>query len=258
MIMKGCSIVGITGNPAEGEPTTVLILSAPLTLEMADAMRCRDMVYTVNDNARPFEAKIGLPLELGEGDVEVVLPTSNGSVERLRPYKLWKVKVGHATPITLEVVMRLHFKGAADGQVIKDLLDTWNQDTFQTIVESLQGELFAEKAPPATDAGGKRVDMSPTDATAADDGDQPGLPGAAAEELAQEVEGAGTLASATQMAGGTTAKLRKERERQAKKIREHVASTNEIPTDPDVPEWRTPDEIEAGVPHHIQPVESVA
>lgn len=157
--IKGATIIQSATHPADPEPTTVLTVSAPLTVALGEALRCRDMVFTLNDNARKFDGKVGLPLELGEDDAEIVLPDSNGSVNTMRPHKIWKFRVGHETDLVLAVEFRAHFKGAADSQIIADLLQFVNQDTFTVSIVSTQGELFAEKAE-ATNEGTK-VDMSP-------------------------------------------------------------------------------------------------
>lgn len=162
--IKDATILSTGGHPADPDPTTVLVLSAPLTVSLADALKCRDMSFTINNNARAFEGKFGLPLELGEADAEIVLPDSGGGRNTLRPHKIWKFRIGHETDLKLEVEFRAHFKGAADAQVIGDLLQEMNQCPFTVSIVSLQGELFGEK-PAETKgdgaAGGKRVDMSP-------------------------------------------------------------------------------------------------
>jgi hypothetical protein len=162
--IKDATILSTAGHPADPEPTTVLVISAPLTVGLADALKCRDMSFTLNDNPRQFEGKFGLPLELGEADAEIVLPAFTGGVDTLRPFKIWKFRIGHETDLQLGVEFRAHFKGAADAQVIGDLLQSVNQDPFTVSIVSLQGELFAEKAPETKGdgpAGGSRVDMSP-------------------------------------------------------------------------------------------------
>lgn len=169
MVCKSIDIPGITilavgGHPADPEPTTVLTLTAPLTVKLAEALRCKDMAFTLNDNARKFDGKFGLPLELGEDDAEIVLPDANGSRNTLRPHKIWKFRVGHETDLQLAVEFRAHFKGAADSQLINDLLQFVNQDTFGVSIVSTQGELFAEKAEASGD--GTKVDMSPKPAKA--------------------------------------------------------------------------------------------
>lgn len=161
--IKDATILSTGGHPADPEPTTVLVLSAPLTVLLADALKCRDMSFTINNNARAFEGKFGLPLELGEADAEIVLPDSGGGRNTLRPHKIWKFRIGHETDLKLEVEFRAHFKGAADAQVIGDLLQGMNQSPFTVSIVSLQGELFGEKSAETKDdgaAGGKRVVLS--------------------------------------------------------------------------------------------------
>lgn len=161
--IKDATILSTGGHPADPEPTTVLVLSAPLTVLLADALKCRDMSFTINNNARAFEGKFGLPLELGEADAEIVLPDSGGGRNTLRPHKIWKFRIGHETDLKLEVEFRAHFKGAADAQVIGDLLQGMNQCPFTVSIVSLQGELFAEKVPETKGdgpAGGTRVVLS--------------------------------------------------------------------------------------------------
>ncbi len=160
MEIKGASIVSTSGNPADPEPTTVLVLEAPVTVDMADMLKCR-YLYTLNDQPVKFEGSIKLPLELGEDEGELSLSLITGARVTLRPLKIHNFKVSHVNDLRLGVEFRAHFKGVADGQQINEFLHATNKTEFVCWVGSTQGELFAD-APAAGDgpAGGKRVNMS--------------------------------------------------------------------------------------------------
>jgi hypothetical protein len=159
--IKNATLVSTSGNPADPEPTTVLVIDAPMTLAMADILKCR-YLYTLNDQPVKFEGSIKLPLELGEDEADLALEVPGGGKTTMRPLKIHNFKVSHENDLRLSVEFRSHFKGAADGQQINDFLHAVNKSEFTCWVGSTQGELFPEVLKGDGPAGGKRVDMSPS------------------------------------------------------------------------------------------------
>lgn len=158
--IKGATIVSTSGNPAEGEPTTVLVITAPIGPSIADILKCR-YLYTAKDQPVPFDGTIKLPLELGEDEAELSLDLPGGGRSTLRPFKIHNFKVSHINDLRMGLEFRSHFKGAADSQIVNDFLQAVNKGEFTCWVGSTQGELFPVETKTDGPHGGKKVDMSP-------------------------------------------------------------------------------------------------
>jgi hypothetical protein len=136
--VKEASIVTLNRYPGEKEPTFVLTLHAPLTMALAESLKCKDLAFNLNDLPRDFDGKIGLKHELA--DIEIKF---DGYLGGLRPTKLWKFRISRDTELNLGLDLRIHFRGKEDGRIINDVADHFNQDKFGLFIRSLQGELFA-------------------------------------------------------------------------------------------------------------------
>lgn len=154
--LNGTTIVQLAHYPGESEPTHVLTLHAPLTLALAEYLKCKDLAFDLNDQPRKFEGKIGLTHELE--DIEIKMPGFMGSVDPLRPTKVWKFRISRDTEMALGLDFRAHFKGIAEQAILNDLLMQFNKEEFDFAIVSLQGELFPEQ--PIHDGSGTRVNMS--------------------------------------------------------------------------------------------------
>lgn len=154
--LNGTTIVQLAHYPGETEPTHVLTLHAPLTLALAEFLKCKDLAFDIHDQPRNFEGKIGLTHELE--DVEIKMPGFMGSVDPLRPTKVWKFRISRDTELALGLDFRAHFKGIAEQTILNDLLSQFNKEEFDFSIVSLQGELFPEQ--PVHDGSGTRVEMS--------------------------------------------------------------------------------------------------
>lgn len=154
-------IVDMTKYPKNPEPSRVLTLTLPLTTELADVLKCREMCYDLNDNQRKFDGGFGLEHELT--DCEIKLTRENGSLLPLSPKTIRKFRIGHDAKDRLTLTLRVHFSGY--GQLLEEWSDEINDKEFDASVLSLQGELFPAPGTENQDgaAGGKRVDMSAGD-----------------------------------------------------------------------------------------------
>lgn len=151
--LEDVSIVTLARYPGEKEPTFVLVLHAPLTMALADALKCKDLAFNLNDLPREFDGKISLKHELS--DVEIKF---DGYLGGLKPTKLWKFRVSRDTELKLGLDLRAHFRGKEDGKILNDVADHFGQEDFGLFIGSLQGELFPTA--PVQDGSGTRVEMS--------------------------------------------------------------------------------------------------
>lgn len=163
--LNGTTIVQLAHYPGENEPTHVLTLHAPLTLALAEFLKCKDLAFDVHDQPRKFEGKIGLTHELE--DVEIKMPGFMGTSDPMRPTKVWKFRISRDTELALGLDFRAHFKGIAEQTILNDLLTQFNKEEFDFQIVSLQGELFPEQ--PVHDGSGTRVDMSAAESESDDE-----------------------------------------------------------------------------------------
>jgi hypothetical protein len=224
--IKSVTIIELAHYPAKPDPTHVLVLKSRLTLALADQLKCKDLAFDINDVARQFEGKVGLTHQLS--DVEVQFPGFMGEIKTVRPSKIQKFRIFH-DGANMGLEFRVHFKGVTEGIAVNDLLTDQNLKEFDFGIVSLQGELFDVK-PTGDGNDGKRIDMSGGDTEPPEEIEDPdaecmhcdrdieidssnsryhvnGMPCPLAERA--EAVSSGSLASAREVAGGTTAALRK-------------------------------------------------
>ena len=156
--LKKAKIVDITKYPKSPEPSRVLTIQLPLTTTLADALKCKDMCYDINDNQRKFEGGFGFDYELT--NVEIKLERASGAMMPLSPKAIKRFRIGHDGKENLIATLRVHFVGY--GNALEEWSDEINDKEFDAAIMSLQGELFPVGGSENKEgqAGGKRVDMS--------------------------------------------------------------------------------------------------
>lgn len=157
--LNDCKIVELTKYPKSPEPSRVLVITLPLKPTVAQALKCHDMCYDINENQRKFEGAFGFDYDLA--DVEIRLQNSKAAIVPLSPKAIKKFRIGHDAKDNLTLTFRCHFVGYGDA--LEEWSDDINDKAFDCSILSLQGELFPEMtADPKGDgpAGGKKVDMS--------------------------------------------------------------------------------------------------
>lgn len=159
-----CTIESKEWFPKNPEPTTVLVIEAPLTTVIADVLKCRAMAFSLNDEPNRFEGGFGLEHEVSEVEIKVSAP--GGGLISLFPKVVKKFRIEHDSKDNLMVKLRAHFSGYSDA--ITKWCDETNTKEFEFLLLSLQGELFEVPAKGDGPEGGTRVDMSP-----AGDGPEP-------------------------------------------------------------------------------------
>jgi hypothetical protein len=152
-----CSIVTRDWYPKDPEPTTVLVVEAPLTTVIADVLKCRAMAFNLNDEPNRFEGGFGLEHEVS--DVEIKVSTPNGALVSLYPTVVKKFRIGHDAKDNLTITLRAHFSGYS--AAITEWCEETNCREFEFSLLALQGNLFDEPAKVDGPDGGKRVDMTP-------------------------------------------------------------------------------------------------
>jgi hypothetical protein len=143
----------LTLQPTEKGLKAVLLLSAPLTTDLADAIKC-GFVYDSQGN--PREHIKAVPLDHVIRDVDVHLPsgTSEGAYDVFRPELIHSIKVTKEDEFKLSVSMRAHVCGK--NFELLSFAETWSKKEFEFAVTSLQNEFdFSGDNP-----GGTEVDMT--------------------------------------------------------------------------------------------------
>jgi hypothetical protein len=143
----------LTLQPTEKGLKAVLLLSAPLTTELAEDLKC-GFVYDTAGN--PREHIKAVPLDHVIRDVDIHLPsgTSEGAFDALRPELIHSIKVTKEDEFKLSVSMRVHVCGKNFD--LLSFAETWSKKEFEFALTSLQESFdFSGDNP-----GSTAVDMS--------------------------------------------------------------------------------------------------
>lgn len=155
MQFSRAEIVSLTFCPNEKkDPTASLKLSAELTPELAEKMRCREAVFRPDDKPHPNVTR----LDLGGAtlrDIDLTLPSSTmeGAFDTYRPEDIssFRIEVDG-------MLVRLYMLARIKGRYLElvDFLEKQNTDNFEMAIRSMQQE-FDWSGKGGT---GERVDMS--------------------------------------------------------------------------------------------------
>ncbi len=208
--------------PTEDGTSNVLVFETPLNPGLAEKLQCRDMLFNINDNPRDFKGSVGL-LHKFEGAL-LKLPGVTGSAD-LYPDDVASFKIQRDEDVAggFLLTWRAKFKKGYE-EFLATAVRNLGKGTFAPLLCSPQGDLFPQ--PAAQD--GTRVELSAGPVQQTLD-----------EQPAEPKEDERTAATLPRLAA-------------VEGRRKKQQSTDAIPTDPNVAEWRTADEVAAGVPHHIK------
>jgi hypothetical protein len=141
--------------PAEKDPTASLVLSARLTPELAEKMRCRDAIFNAEDKPHASVTR----LDLGDAklrDVDLSLPSATGvegAYDWYRPELIYGFRA-EVDGMIVRMHMRVRFKGRYADLV--DFLEAKGTSQFDFGIRSLQTEFDWT----GKDAGGTAVEMN--------------------------------------------------------------------------------------------------
>jgi hypothetical protein len=137
--------------------TYVLKLKAVMTPAMADALRCRNQVYTLNDNPCPGLQSLKLDHEISSCELMALRLT-------LTPSIVTGFTIQPAELADSDGDLELHFrmKFSQGRKELNALLDTVANNPFELTLMALQGNLFDAESTSAGDGpdGGTKVDMT--------------------------------------------------------------------------------------------------
>jgi hypothetical protein len=196
--LQKATIVQLAFHPGDDGITGVLVVKAPLTPEIAKILGCEERFFNLNE--RPYTDFQGrLTLNHVAKGCKASIGELQSAAVSLLPEKVWKFSIGLEADETPSVQLRMHFDSRFRTE-LTDMVHSLNKGEFPLQISSLQGNLFIEENSPETAAAnGTAVDMSPAQSTIDE------------AIAASEVSGAGTLASARDIAGGTTDAAKKAR-----------------------------------------------
>jgi hypothetical protein len=142
-------------TPTEKDPTASLVLSARLTPELAEKMRCRDAIFNAKDKPHASVTR----LDLGDAklrDVDLSLPSATGvegAYDWYRPELIYGFRA-EVDGMIVRMHMRVRFKGRYADLV--DFLEAKGTSQFDFGIRSLQTEFDWT----GKDAGGTTVEMN--------------------------------------------------------------------------------------------------
>lgn len=223
--IKETEIVQLTKYPGEEQTSQVLVVSGLLTPPIAEKLKARDLCYNEEGIPRRFEGNIGLAVKMDGADI--IMDTFQARANLVHKLKVSQPRKGGSNDVSLMLTMRMRFPGDV---LLSDWVDEINKSTFELRINARQEELNFESdgEEKASNEGEKQ------EAGATDTQEEPaeryecayceeGIPtndegtmhigkvGTVACEHPSAKKAAGTLASARDIAGGTTADLKKSR-----------------------------------------------
>jgi hypothetical protein len=157
LVLKDAETVSLTHTKVTDGTTTVLLVKGPLTLELADVLRCRNQCYNLNDNPYPSLKSLSLEHEISSCELSALgigLQPTIVTGFTIRPDEAAQADA------RLELHFRLKFSTGA-----KALLDMFLQASgkFDLSLRALQRNLF-DAAPSGKEGdgpeGGTKVDMT--------------------------------------------------------------------------------------------------
>jgi len=158
LILKDAQAVSLTMTSVTDGITSVLLVKGPLTVELADILRCRNQAFTLNDTPCPILKSLSLDHEISSCEM-VTLGVS------LQPSMVtgFTVKRDEAAQAdgALEVQFRLKF--SSKEKALTELFIQAASGLFDLSLVALQRNLF-DAAPSGKEGdgpdGGTKVDMT--------------------------------------------------------------------------------------------------
>jgi hypothetical protein len=212
--------------PGEKGMNGVLTCKAPLTLEAAKVLGCSDRFFTIHDVPyHDFQGRLTLERMAKNCKVTFGDPAQRGATSLL-PDMVWKFSIGLEKDAQPSVSWRMHFDSQYRGE-LTEMVHGLGKTEIDFEMVALQQTLFDEED--AEQGEGTRVDLSSKQMNLDDEGPDTGciscnnglpvdakgkhLNGEKCTNRDREGKSPGTLASAREVAGGTTEEAKKARGR---------------------------------------------
>lgn len=222
LILTDARAISLTRQITKDGNTFVLIVKGPLTPELAETLRCRNQAYNLSDTPYPSLKALSLDHEIFNCELTVPIPGAFGPGLKPTVVTGFSIRPSEAADADGALDLTFRMKFTVGKNELNALLDAVGNNPFDLSLLSLQGGLFDQTSKTEFDgaAGGTRVDVTgggPNEEDEEeDDGQEPPPPLVEAmlqdgPEVVDETIRTGSLASAREMAGGTTEAAKKQK-----------------------------------------------